>query len=89
VQKTGTVNINLQNVRKNGFKTRGLERLRFMGKNINIRKLGKLEVLVRGYIQKFPDWPPGARTENGIALCHKLQLYRYFVCLVNFAAITL
>jgi hypothetical protein len=21
-------------------------------------------------IQKFPDWPPGARTANGIALCH-------------------
>jgi hypothetical protein len=24
----------------------------------------------RGCIQKFPDWPPGARTANGIALCH-------------------
>jgi len=21
-------------------------------------------------IQKFPEWPPGARTENGTALCH-------------------
>jgi hypothetical protein len=21
-------------------------------------------------IQKFPDWPPGARTANGTALCH-------------------
>jgi hypothetical protein len=21
-------------------------------------------------IQKFPDWPPGARTVNGTALCH-------------------
>jgi len=21
-------------------------------------------------IQKIPDWPPGARTANGIALCH-------------------
>jgi hypothetical protein len=20
--------------------------------------------------QKFPDWPPGARTANGTALCH-------------------
>jgi hypothetical protein len=30
-------------------------------------------------IQKFPDWPPGARTANGTALCHKVQLYRYFV----------
>jgi len=25
---------------------------------------------VRGCIQKFPDWPPGARTANDIALCH-------------------
>jgi len=25
---------------------------------------------VRGCIQKFPDWPPGARTAKVIALCH-------------------
>jgi hypothetical protein len=24
-----------------------------------------LSVGVRGYIQNFPDWPPGARTANG------------------------
>jgi hypothetical protein len=24
----------------------------------------------RGCHQKFPDWPPGARTGNGKALCH-------------------
>jgi hypothetical protein len=24
----------------------------------------------RGCIQKFPDWPPGARTAHGTALCH-------------------
>jgi len=29
-----------------------------------------------GCIQKFPDWPPGARTANGTALCHYVQLYR-------------
>jgi len=23
-----------------------------------------------GCVQKFPDWPPGARTANGRALCH-------------------
>jgi hypothetical protein len=34
---------------------------------------------VRGCIQKFPDWPPGARTANFTALCHWVQLYRYFV----------
>jgi hypothetical protein len=33
--------------------------------------------IIRGCIQKFPDWPPGART--GTALCHYVQLYRYFV----------
>jgi hypothetical protein len=33
-----------------------------------------------GSIQKFPDWPPpGVRTANGIALCHEVQLYHYFV----------
>jgi hypothetical protein len=26
--------------------------------------------VVRGCIQKFQDWPPGARTENGKPLCH-------------------
>jgi hypothetical protein len=33
---------------------------------------------LRSFIQKFPDWPPGARTANGTALCHYVQLYRYF-----------
>jgi hypothetical protein len=27
-------------------------------------------VYIRGCFQKFPDWPPGARTANGTALCH-------------------
>jgi len=26
--------------------------------------------IIRGCIQKFPDWLPGARTVNGTALCH-------------------
>jgi hypothetical protein len=30
-------------------------------------------------IQKFLNWPPGARTANGIALCHQVQLYHYFM----------
>jgi hypothetical protein len=34
---------------------------------------------VIGCIQKFPDWPPGARTANGTAPCHEVQLYLYFV----------
>jgi hypothetical protein len=38
-----------------------------------------LHVPLRGYIQKFPDWPPGTRTANGTALCDYVQLYRYFV----------
>jgi hypothetical protein len=34
---------------------------------------------IREYIQKFPDWSSGARTANGTAFCHYMQLYRYFV----------
>jgi hypothetical protein len=32
-----------------------------------------------GCIQKFLDWLPGARTANGTALCHFMQLYHYFM----------
>jgi len=34
------------------------------------------------YIYHFPytRWPPGARTANGIGLCHWVQLYHYFMC---------
>jgi len=28
------------------------------------------EVDIRRRTQKFPDWPPGAITANGTALCH-------------------
>jgi hypothetical protein len=37
------------------------------------------QLKLRGCIQKFPDWPPGARTANGVAPCHYVQLYHYFV----------
>jgi hypothetical protein len=30
---------------------------------------------LRGSLQKFPDWPPGARTANGTVLCHYVQLF--------------
>jgi hypothetical protein len=33
--------------------------------------------------QKFPDWPLGARTANGTALCHYVQLYHYYVSQSN------
>jgi hypothetical protein len=39
----------------------------------------RIILAVRGCIQKFPDWPPGARTANGTVLCHYVQLYRYFM----------
>jgi hypothetical protein len=48
-----------------GRKTCGIDRLEDLG--------------IRGCIQKFPDWPPGARTANGTAFCHYVQLYRYFM----------
>jgi hypothetical protein len=41
----------------------------------NVKNLSE----IRRCIQKFPDWSPGARTANGTALCHWVQLYRYFV----------
>jgi len=34
---------------------------------------------IGGYIQKFPDWPPGARTANSRAICPYVQFYRDFV----------
>jgi len=34
---------------------------------------------VRGCIRRFPEWLPGARIANGTALCHWMQLRRYFV----------
>jgi hypothetical protein len=46
--------------------------LRFVSIDICIQIIG-------GCIQKFPDWPPGARTANSTALCHYVQLYRYYV----------
>jgi hypothetical protein len=30
----------------------------------------RVNIRIRECIQKFPDWPPGARTANGTALCH-------------------
>jgi hypothetical protein len=36
---------------------------------------------IRGCIQKFPDWPPGARIANCKALCHYMQFYCYIVSL--------
>jgi hypothetical protein len=39
----------------------------------------QLQKFIRGRIQKSPDWPLRARTANGAALCHLVQLYRYSV----------
>jgi hypothetical protein len=45
---------------------------------------------IRGCIQKFPDWPPGARTGNGIALSTRCScIVTLCVSLVSFASITL
>jgi hypothetical protein len=38
-----------------------------------------LNECLRWCSQKFTDWPPGARTANGTALWHWVQLCRYFV----------
>jgi hypothetical protein len=34
-------------------------------------------------IEKFPDWPPAARTAKDTILRHWVQLYRYFVSQSN------
>jgi hypothetical protein len=34
------------------------------------QKQQRVDVYVRGCIQKFPDRRPGARNANGTALCH-------------------
>jgi len=41
-----------------------------------IRRNNEMEIYIctRGCIQKFPDWPPGARTANDTALCYYVQL---------------
>jgi len=45
---------------------------------------------IRQCIQTFPDWPPAARTANGAALCHEMQLHCYSVSTSSeFAATTL
>jgi hypothetical protein len=40
----------------------------------SVRKLLDTSSYVCTYVQrctqKFPDWPPGARTANGTILCH-------------------
>jgi hypothetical protein len=45
----------------------------------NLHWSDQLRQCIRGCIQKFPGLPPGARTANGTALRHWVQLYRYFM----------
>jgi hypothetical protein len=42
-----------------------------------------------GCSQKFPDWPPGARTANGTAVIRRSSIVILWVSLVSFAATTL
>jgi len=39
--------------------------------------LCSMQLVLYKVILKFPNWPPGARTANGTALCHYMLLYRY------------
>jgi hypothetical protein len=48
-------------------------------------KFVRLHVMnIRGCIQKFPEWLPGARTANGTALCSCIAIL--WVSLVSFVA---
>jgi hypothetical protein len=60
---------------------RTLLNLRILSTTVAITKglCRKVLFTIGGCIQKFPDWPPGARTANGTALCHYMKFYRYFV----------
>jgi hypothetical protein len=42
----------------------------FIGLNRQVISLFNDAFVIRRCIQKFPDWPPGARTAIGTALCH-------------------
>jgi hypothetical protein len=42
----------------------------FLGPHILLSALFSNTLSLRGCIQKFPDWPPGARTANGKTLLH-------------------
>jgi hypothetical protein len=44
--------------------------LLFHFRTLKILFLIGVPVITKGFIKKFPDWPPGARTANGTALCH-------------------
>jgi hypothetical protein len=55
---------------KNSFKSHTITRA---------RARARVYMHIRGCNQKFSDWPPGARTASGTALCHLVQLYHYFV----------
>jgi hypothetical protein len=45
---------------------------------------------IRGYIQKFPDWPPAARTANGKLFATRCSCIAIlWVSLVSFATMTL
>jgi hypothetical protein len=50
-----------------------------------VRKIdvGQHWIISTRVIQKYPDLPPGARTASSTALCHWVQLYRYFVSQSN------
>jgi hypothetical protein len=48
-----------------------------------------VKLAIRGCIQKFPDWLPGAKTANGTAATRCNCIAILWVRLVSFAAITL
>jgi hypothetical protein len=51
--------------------------------------VGPTKKCIRGYIQKFPDWTPGATTENGRPITRYSCIAILWVSLASFAAITL
>jgi hypothetical protein len=68
MKKGYTHEVKLENYLRNPCHTKfGLESLK--GRDCLV-DLGIDEKITQGRIQKFPVWPPGARTANGTALFH-------------------
>jgi hypothetical protein len=53
-----------------GANSTGVKRPRRETNHLHLVPRLKLRGVIRRCTQKFPDWPPGAITANGTALCH-------------------
>jgi hypothetical protein len=64
------------------FHTRAFTHLvvRFMNEALRLVPIQNWPLQLRGCIQKFSDWPPGARTANAYLLNVKQRMWSKFCC---------